>query len=155
MKLKMGPMRLRSKAFEMHGRISDHYSGYGDDVSPPLEWSDAPKETKSFALICHDPDAPLPRGFTHWVVCGIPPSTIGIPEGGGAAFTEGVNGSGKHGYIGPMPPPGHGPHYYYFWLYALDTEVHLGRGVDREKCLAAIEDHVIEQSRLVGVYEKK
>ena len=88
MMLKMGKMRLRTKAFESHGRISDHFSGYGDNVSPALEWTDAPSGTKSFALICHDPDAPLPRGFTHWVIYGIPASATGIPEGGGKAFKE-------------------------------------------------------------------
>jgi Raf kinase inhibitor-like YbhB/YbcL family protein len=153
-KLKMGPMRVRSTAFEAHGRIPDHHSGYGDDVSPSLEWRDAPKDAKSFALICHDPDAPLPRGFTHWVVYNVPGSASGIPEGGGTAFTEGVNSGGKTGYIGPMPPEKHGPHHYYFWLYALDSEVDLAPGADREKCLAAIEGHVIEQSRLIGIYEK-
>jgi len=153
-KLKMGNMRLRTRAFESHGRIPDRFSGYGDNVSPALEWTEAPRGTKSFALICHDPDAPLPRGFTHWVIYGIPASTTGIPENGGKAFKEGINGAGKSGYMGPMPPEGHGPHHYYFWLYALDEEVDLKSGADREKCLAAIEDHVIEQARLIGTYQK-
>ena len=154
MKLLMGNMRLRSSAFEPHKRIPDRYSGYGDNVSPALEWSSPPGGVKEFALICHDPDAPLPRGFTHWVIYGIPASATGIPEGGGKAFKEGVNGAGKSGYFGPMPPEGHGPHHYYFWLYALDADVDLKPGADREKCLAAIEDHVIEQARLIGTYQK-
>lgn len=154
MKLKMGNMRLRSTAFEPHGPIPDRYSGYGDNVSPALEWSDPPKGVKSFALICHDPDAPLPRGFTHWVVYGIPATAKSIPEGGGKGYKEGVNGAGKPGYFGPMPPPGHGVHHYYFWLYALDGDVGLKPGADREQCLSAIEDHVIEQSRLIGTYQK-
>jgi Raf kinase inhibitor-like YbhB/YbcL family protein len=153
-KLKMGNMRLRSKSFESHGKIPDRYSGYGENVSPALEWSGAPAGTKSFALICHDPDAPLPRGFTHWVVYGIPGSASGIPEGGGPGYKEGVNGAGKSSYFGPMPPPNHGPHHYYFWLYALDADVNLKPGADREACLAAIEDHVIEQARLIGTYQK-
>ena len=70
------------------------------------------------------------------------------------AQQEGVNGAGKSGYMGPMPPEGHGPHHYYFWLYALDQEVDLKPGADREKCLAAIEDHVIEQARLIGTFQK-
>jgi len=53
-----------------------------------------------------------------------------------------------------MPPEGHGVHHYYFWLYALDTDVDLEPGADREECLAAIEDYVIEQSRLIGTYQK-
>jgi phosphatidylethanolamine-binding protein (PEBP) family uncharacterized protein len=53
-----------------------------------------------------------------------------------------------------MPPEGHGPHHYYFWLYALDKDLDLKPGADREQCLEAIEDHVIEQARLIGTYQK-
>jgi len=150
----MRRMRLRSQAFKEHEPIPDRYSGYGQDISPPLEWSDARIGTQSFVLICHDPDAPEPPGFTHWLVYGIPASTTGIPESAGNLFKEGMNSAGVIGYTGPMPPAGDGPHHYYFWLYALNRDVDLEPGVDRETCLAAIEDHVIEQSRLIGIYQK-
>ena len=154
MKLRMGTLKLSSRAFEPLGRISDRYSGYGENISPALQWTGAPKGTKEFALICHDPDAPLPRGFTHWVIYGMPPDTTDIPERGGATFSQGPNGTGKPGYFGPMPPQGHGLHHYYFWLYALDQALSLKAGLDRDALLDAIEDHVIEQARLVGVYER-
>jgi len=155
MPLKMGQMRLRSRAFDAHGLIPTRHSAYADNIAPALEWLDAPKAAKSFALICHDPDAPLPRGYTHWVLYNIAAGTDSLPEGGDGPFTSGMNSAGKPGYSGPMPPPAHGPHHYYFWLYALDTDVKLKPGLDREACLAAIEDHVIEQSRLVGLYERQ
>jgi Raf kinase inhibitor-like YbhB/YbcL family protein len=153
-KLKMGTLSLASPAFAALARIPDRHTGVGENVSPALRWSGTPSGTKEFALICHDPDAPLPRGFTHWVIYGMPPAATGIPEGGGGSFTEGVNGTGKKGYTGPMPPQGHGPHHYYFWVYALDKALGLKAGLDRDTLLDAIEDHVIEQARLVGVFQR-
>jgi Raf kinase inhibitor-like YbhB/YbcL family protein len=154
MKLRMGTLKMASPAFQPQGRVPDKHTGVGQNVSPALQWSGAPGGTKEFALICHDPDAPLPRGFTHWVIYGIPAGATGIQEGGGSKFTEGPNGIGKPGYMGPMPPEGHGPHHYFFWVYALDKALGLKPGLDRDALLDAIEDHVIEQARLVGVYQR-
>src|SRR3989442_14443624 len=114
----MGTLSLSSPAIGALGRVPDRHTGVGRNISPALQWSGTPNGTKEFALICHDPDAPLPRGFTHWVIYGIQPTATGIPEGGGGSFTEGPNGMGAQGYTGPMPPVGHGTHHYYFWLYA-------------------------------------
>jgi len=154
MKLRMGTLKLSTPAFQGDGRIPDKHTGVGQNVSPALQWSGAPAGTKEFALVCHDPDAPLPRGFTHWVIYGIPAGTSGILEGGGNKFTEGPNGAGKSGYTGPMPPEGHGPHHYFFWVYALDKALGLEPGLDMDALLDAIEDHVIEQARVVGVYQR-
>ena len=105
--------------------------------------------------MCHDPDAPLPQGFTHWVLYGIPAATSKLPEGQGAnVFTGGVNGTGKTGYVGPYPPPGHGQHHYFFWLYALDSPLNLKTGMTRDQLLDAIGKHVLEQARIVGTYER-
>jgi Raf kinase inhibitor-like YbhB/YbcL family protein len=124
--LRLGNFLIRIPAFGPSGRMSKRYAGDGDNLSPPLEWSGAPRSTKQFALICHDPDAPLPHGFTHWVVCGIPESVTKLAEGQKPdVFTPGVNGRGKPGYAGPYPPSGHGVHHYYFWVYALDEELKL------------------------------
>jgi Raf kinase inhibitor-like YbhB/YbcL family protein len=150
----MGTLNMASRAFQPQGRIPDRHTGVGDNISPTLQWSGAPGGTQEFALICHDPDAPLPRGFTHWVIYGVPARATGIEEGGGAAFTEGPNGMGKPGYAGPMPPEGHGLHHYFFWVYALDKALGLKAGLDHDALLDAIEDHVIEQARLVGVYQR-
>lgn len=77
-----------------------------------------------------------------------------IVESGGGMLTEGINSTEKLGYTGPIPPVEHGLHHYYFWLYALDKELDLKPGLNREQLLGAIENHVIEQARLVGVCER-
>lgn len=155
MSLKLGKLRITSSAFQPLGRIPKRYGGDGDNKSPPLEWTGAPPGTQQFALISHDPDAPLPHGFTHWVVYGIPATTTMLAEGQEAgAFVGGVNDTGKPGYLGPYPPNGHGQHHYYFWLYALDAKAGLKPGMNRSQLLEAIKDHVLEQARLVGTYER-
>jgi Raf kinase inhibitor-like YbhB/YbcL family protein len=153
-KLKTGTLTLSSPAFAMEGRIPKRFAGTGENTSPALSWTGSPRGTRQFAIAVHDPDAPLPRGFTHWLVWGIPASADGIAEGGGGSFPQGSNGAGKRGYTGPMPPKGHGMHHYFFWLYALDTELELEPGAGYEDFLDAIEDHVIEQARLVGLFEQ-
>ena len=150
-KLNVKDLKLRSPAFGHHQRIPDRHTGNGEDVAPALEWSGVPDGTAAFALVVHDPDAPLVDGFTHWVAYGIPADTTGLPEGGGDV-TTGINSFGNRAYNGPAPPPRHGPHHYYFWLYALDQDVEIPPGADRDVLLRTIEDHVIEQARLVGTY---
>ncbi|HWF36305.1 MAG TPA: YbhB/YbcL family Raf kinase inhibitor-like protein [Solirubrobacteraceae bacterium] len=152
-KLYIADLRLRSPAFGHHETIPTRHTGDGEDVAPALEWSGPPEGTEAFAVVVHDPDAPLVDGFTHWVAYGIPGTATGLPEGGGDA-TEGINSFGNTGYNGPAPPPGHGTHHYYFWVYALDEDLVLVPDLDRGALLAQIEDHVIEQARLVGTYKK-
>ena len=151
-KLNVADLRLRSAAFAHHQPIPERHAGDGEDVSPPLQWSGVPAGTRSFAIVVHDPDAPLVDGFTHWVAYDIPGDAAGLPEG--AEVTAGTNSFGNSGYNGPAPPPGHGGHHYYFWVYALDEELRLEPGLDRRALLDRIEDHVIEQARLVGTYRR-
>ncbi len=150
--LNVADLRVTSPAFDGHRRIPERYTGDGEDVSPALEWSGAPAGTKAFAIVMHDPDAPLVDGFTHWVAYGIPADATGVSEGG-SELTAGTNSLGNSGYNGPAPPPGHGPHHYYFWVYALDSDLDLEPGLDRTSLLERIEDHVIEQARVIGTYE--
>lgn len=153
MPLNIKDLKVTSPAFGQGDRIPDVHTTNGDNVSPPLEFSGIPEGTKQLALVCHDPDAPLPHGFTHWVVYGIPASTTGIPAGGGTEFMHGETSYGENAYGGPQPPPGHGTHHYFFWLYALDTEIDAEPGLTSAELIAKIEDHVIEQARLVGTYD--
>src|SRR5437588_5148403 len=104
--LSVANLRLRSSAFHHHKRIPERHTGDGEDVSPALEWSGVPNGTKAFALVVHDPDAPLVDGFTHWVAYGIPGDATGLDEG--AEVTAGQNSFGNTSYNGPAPPPGHG-----------------------------------------------
>jgi Raf kinase inhibitor-like YbhB/YbcL family protein len=150
--LNVADLKLRSPAFNGHSPIPSRHAGDGEDIAPPLEWSGVPDGTEAFAVVAHDPDAPLVDGFTHWVAYGIPGDATGVPEGGRVG-TTGTNSFGNRGYNGPAPPPGHGTHHYYFWVYALDEDLDLEPGLDRPALLERIEDHVIEQARLVGTYK--
>ena len=150
----LGSLSLTSTAFEHAGPIPTRHTGEGEDVSPALSWTNVPEGTRSLALVCHDPDAPLTYGWTHWVVYGIPADATGIPEGGGADFTLGKNDFDKGEWGGPMPPPGHGTHFYFFHLYALDAELDLAPGLTNLELLERIDDHIIEQARIVGTYER-
>jgi Raf kinase inhibitor-like YbhB/YbcL family protein len=151
-------MKVTSSSFGTHKPIPTKHTGEGVDVSPPLAWVDPPDGTKGYAVICHDPDAPLCKpggyGFVHWVLYNIPGSVTSLPEGGGGAFTNGVTDFDQSGYGGPMPPEGHGTHHYYFWVFALDTETDLEPGLTMEALLEKIEPHVIGMNRLIGTYRR-
>ena len=154
MTMHLGDLQINSPAFGSLKHIPKHYTSEGDNVSPPLMWINAPENTKEYALICHDPDAPYTYGYTHWVIYGIPPEIDSIKEGEvNKSFTEGANSAEELGYTGPAPPSGHGPHHYYFWLYALDEALNLKMGLTRQELLDAIDDHIIVQARHVGIYE--
>ena len=153
----LSDIELTSSAFPLHGKIPRKYTGEAEDVSPELSWTNVPDGTKSFALICHDPDAPLVTpgayGFVHWVLYNIPASVTKIEEGENS-YTSGVTNFGRAGYGGPMPPEGHGRHHYFFWILALDVETELEAGLSMEQLLRAIEPNVIGMNRLVGTYSR-
>ena len=152
-------MQLTSSVFQQGAEIPSYYTSDGEDVSPELSWKDAPAETKSFALIVHDPDAPKPGGFTHWVVYDIPPETGHIEESVpntervAGLGTQGKNDGGKVGYMGPAPPSG--THRYFFRLYALDTMLGLGVRATHKQVMDAIKGHVLAEAELMGTYENK
>lgn len=151
-------MQLTSSAFSHDGAIPTRFTGEGEDVSPALSWSNAPEGTQAFAVVCHDPDAPLisangTYGFVHWVHYNIPASVTSLPEGCDQ-HTQGKNNFGKTGYGGPMPPEGHGQHKYYFWVIALDQDLQLPAGLTLWELLAKIEPHALAMNRLVGTYQR-
>ena len=154
----LSDINLASSAFQQRGNIPKIYTGEGDDVSPPLSWSNAPEGTRSFALFCHDPDAPLVTsgayGFVHWVLYNIPASVMQLAEDN-KSCTSGVNSFGRDGYGGPMPPEGHGIHHYFFWILALDAEPDLESALSMGKLLKEIEPIVIGMNRLVGIYSRR
>lgn len=153
-RLHLGALAVTSPAFEHGGVIPVRHTAEGDDTSPPLRWVNVPAQARQLALVCHDPDAPLTHGFTHWVLYGIRPDVAGIPEGGGGEYVQGVNDFGKEGYGGPAPPVGHGTHHYFFHLYTLDAEIDAGPGLRREELLERIDTHIIEQARVVGTFSR-
>src|SRR5690606_32456170 len=154
----LSDMRLSSPAFANGAAIPRQYTGEGDDVSPPLSWSNPPQGAKSFAMICHDPDAPLVSrggsyGFVHWTLYNIPGSIDGLEEGCDK-YTPGKNDFGNAGYGGPMPPDAHGQHHYFFWLLALDKDLELPPGLTLWELMDRVEPHVIGMNRLMGTYER-
>ena len=146
------PFSLTSTAFDDGGEIPRRHTCEGDDVSPPLTWSEVPEGTASLALIVDDPDAPSGT-FVHWLAWGIDPGASGLEEGESAP-SEGASGFGDPGYRGPCPPPGHGPHRYFFRLHALDAALELAAGASRDELDAALDGHVLETAQLMGTYER-
>lgn len=149
---------LNSKAFQHEENIPVEYTCQGEDISPPLAWTEPPKGTQSYALIVDDPDAP-DNVFTHWLVYNIPASVTELSEGLStdaelpSGALQGKNDFGNTGYGGPCPPPG-SPHRYRFNLYALDRTLDLEPATSKTQLLAAIEGHILEQYELTGLYQR-
>ena len=149
--------RLTTNAFEDGASIPRRYTCDGEDVSPAVAWSGEPGGTKSFTLIMDDPDAPAGT-WNHWLLWDIPegPHELGERFRPGAVGQSGTNDFGKLGYGGPCPPRGHGPHRYYFRLYALDVEtLGLKPGARRAELDRALRRHVLGEASYMGRYERK
>ena len=145
-------LQISSPVFSNGSTIPKKYTCDGQDVAPPLEWSGVPKQSKSVALICDDPDAPSGT-FTHWVLYNIPASTQKLAEGAsiGAA---GVNSFGKSGFGGPCPPKKDHAHHYHFHVYALDVESLGPAGLSKEDALEAMNGHIVAEAEVVGIYKR-
>ncbi|MFC9293842.1 YbhB/YbcL family Raf kinase inhibitor-like protein [Streptomyces sp. NPDC057011] len=150
----MSGIELSSTAFGDNTVIPRRYSGEGENISPPLTWSGVPDGTTELVLLCEDPDAPGPT-FLHWLVTGIDPGTTGVAEDqkppGGLPWP---NGFGRMGWGGPMPPPGHGPHRYFFHLYALSEPLPLHDRPGVEDVHRALKGRELASGTLVGTYER-
>jgi hypothetical protein len=119
-------MRLECSAFSDGGAIPRRFTCDSEDLSPPLHWSHAPVATRSFVLLCDDPDAPGGT-WRHWAGYDLPHERTALPEGagqrhGGEDLKQAVNDFGRAGYGGPCPLRRHGPHHYHFRLLALSTD---------------------------------
>jgi len=137
-------MKLHSSAFGDGSSIPKKHTADGPNVSPPLEWSQPPAGTQTFALICEDPDAP--RGtWIHWVLFNIPAGAKSLAEGWSDVGTDGSNDFGVLGYGGPSPPRGK-PHRYFFKLYALDAPLKLAKGASKAQAEKAMEGHVLAEA---------
>ncbi len=150
-------LKLIIPAFHEGAIIPKQHTCEGADLSPALEWSGEPAGTKSFALIADDPDAPVGT-WNHWLLYDLPASVHAIAQGfkPGQAGLSGTNDFGKQGYGGPCPPKGHGPHRYFFKLYALDgPSVGLKAGAKRSELDRALARHVLAEAQYMGRYERK
>ena len=152
-------LTLTSPVFEHNALIPSRFTCDGENISPPLSWSEVPEGAKSFALLMDDPDVPKqlrPDGvFDHWTLFNIPPTISGIPEGGTTGIA-GANGAGKDEYTGPCPPKQYEPseHRYFFRLYALDSMLSLGTGAQKADVLKAMEGHILAEAELMGRYKR-
>jgi Raf kinase inhibitor-like YbhB/YbcL family protein len=150
-------IKITSPAFNEGGMIPKKYTCDGLDVSPPLTWASAPEGTKTFALICDDPDAPMGT-WVHWVLFNLPGNINSLSENIPPQRTlsnnakQGTNDFGKIGYGGPCPPGG--THRYYFKIYALDTELNLAPGITKSNLLAAMKGHILGEGQLMGRYKR-
>ena len=151
-------MKLESSAFQPGAMIPAKYTCDGEDLSPPLNWSDPPGGTQSFALISDDPDAPVGT-WVHWVMWNIPasaraleeslPKTASLPNGA----KQGTTDFRRVGYGGPCPPSG--THRYFFKLYALDATLNLPASTTKKDLEKAMHSHTLAQAELMGKYHRR
>ena len=144
--------------------VPRQHTADGQNISPAIAWSGAPAATKSLALVCEDPDVPMPQPFVHWVVYNIPATATGLPENlpidpaaampaAIAGAVQGPSGFRRPIYRGPAPPPGK-VHHYHFVVYALDI-ADLPPGLSRAQLTDAMQGHIVAQGELVATYERK
>jgi Raf kinase inhibitor-like YbhB/YbcL family protein len=152
-------LHIETPAFAPKQRIPDQFSREGGNVSPRVEWQGAPADTRSFALIVEDPDAP--RGtFRHWAAYDIDPDVSWLGEGAGsgelgAPIRQATNDFGNAHYDGPQPPPGHGTHHYHFRLFALNVErLDLPDDASASDVLSAAMDNAIAEADVVGTFSR-
>ena len=149
--------RLFSSAFSEGGWIPELHTCQRADISPSLEWMGEPPGTRSYALIVDDPDAPG-GVWTHWLLYDIPRQTHTLAQGcrAGGLLLDGANDFGKLGYGGPCPPRGHGPHRYFFKLYALDIPtLGLPAGVAAGELARALKGHILAEAHYMGRFERR
>ena len=151
------PFQIESPAFVQESAIPTLFTCEGENISPPLQWSSPPKGTKSFALICDDPDAPVGT-WVHWVIYHIPPEKNELSESIAPleevqGMRQGLNDFQRVGYGGPCPPKG-APHRYFFKLYALDTLLALHPKATKKELEKAMQGHILAETHLIGTYKR-
>ena len=154
---KLSSKELKHNDTLPHAQVLNAHGCDGGNVSPQLSWNNPPINTKSFAIICHDPDAPKENGWYHWLVVNIPIKTRSVAQGAkieGAIET--ITDFKTTGYGGACPPIGHGVHHYHFTIYALDVEKLDVKANDNpvevEKLVLA---HTLAKSTITGLFERK
>ena len=143
---------VTSTDFAAGATIPTPFTCDGENVSPSLAWTNTGGDTKSYALVVDDPDAPSGT-FTHWILFDVPGATTSLARGSSGVGTAATNDFGDAKYGGPCPPKGNGAHHYYFRLYALDVEK-LGPslGASRADVEGAMKGHVMAKGELMGTF---
>jgi Raf kinase inhibitor-like YbhB/YbcL family protein len=149
-------MNMTSSAFSAGEMIPSKYTCDGDDISPPLAWSNAPENTISFVLINDDPDAPIGT-WDHWILFNIDGKTNELAENVDVSKLSevrlGSNSWRRNNYGGPCPPSG--THRYFFKLYALDTKLDLPEGTGKQEIEKTMSGHILAEAELMGKYKRK
>lgn len=153
-------LEVKCSALEDEKWIPKKFTGYGQGLTVPLRWTNAPDGTKAFAIIVQDPDAPRKEPFVHWLLYDIPADRTAIPMAlppdptlqslGGAK--QGTNSTGKVGWFAPQPPKGDPNHHYHFQVFALDQKLDLDPGAKLDQLLDAMNDHVLADGQTIGIY---
>jgi len=133
----------------------------GQNISPPLVWTDVPAGVQSFALSIVDLH-PIANNWVHWLVANIPPTrreiaerASGIRDAMPPGALEFRNSFGDIGYGGPQPPRGSGAHIYEITIYALSLEaVSLGPYAPLEELLEKIRPHIVATAVTSGTFEQ-
>lgn len=150
-------MLLTSPSFEEGAAIPVKFTCDGASINPELAIQNVPEDAKSLALIIHDPDAPLPGGFTHWTVWNIDPRTVlikeeSVPPGSVEGVLPRIN---KPGYAGMCPPKGDAAHHYHFMLFALKNPLSLPAETTPDALRAMIDTETIAKAELIGTYVRQ
>jgi Raf kinase inhibitor-like YbhB/YbcL family protein len=142
-----------SLAFEDGGVIPKRFTCSGRDISPPLRWSDVPRNTREFALLVEDLDADR---FVHWTVLSIPSTLHRLIEGSvPPEAVETQNGFGDTGWGGPCPPEGDDPHRYLFAVYAVDERLALDSDASPDDVREALAEHAVGRGTLTGRFGRE
>ncbi len=133
--------------------------GVGENISPPLQWSNIPATAQEIVLVIEDPDAPLPTPFVHLIATAIDPKFSALEEGGLSKLTSsillGKGTFGRIGYAGPRALRRHGIHRYVFQIYALSQKLELSEPPTRRTLLHAFGRNVIAKGRFLGTFERR
>ncbi len=163
--MKLTSAEITNGATIKNAQVFNSFTCTGDNISPSLSWTGAPKETKSFVITVYDPDAPTGSGWWHWVVINIPPSTTSIPKNAGdpkanllpAGALQTRTDFGAPGYGGPCPPKGDKPHHYHFTVFALDEDkLQFAQNDQASAALVGYElhFHTLAKASLIGRYSR-
>jgi Raf kinase inhibitor-like YbhB/YbcL family protein len=146
---------VASSVFGADGPLPRASTAEGEGTPPPLAWANAPSGTRSFVVVCEDPDAPSPDPFVHWIAYGIPATARGLDAQSVSDWKQGKNSKLSVGFTAAAPPPGHGVHHYHFQVFALDEALDVDAGAGRAELLDRMQGHVLAWGELVGTYKRK
>ncbi len=145
-------LTVTSSSFASNGPIPSKFSYLGGNVSPQISWSNGPLGTKSYVILCQDPDAPRKEPWVHWIVYNIPTTSQSVAEKY-ATFPQGTTDYKKVGWGGPNPPTGPA-HHYHFYVYALDSDLPDLKNPTKAQLMQAINKHkILAKGVLIGTYK--